>query len=161
MNCKLADTLPCQSESSTIEMLIVNDYYFDLLQPRKLDLGGGLSLFHSKLGWILGGQIESTAESKEETSLLVSTVGSAHMDIKTSTHMLTNIDPCLATKPSFEQFWNLESIGITQSSLKSDDNQAIENFNKTVKFISGRYSVTWPWKELKTMLPDNYYLAEG
>ena len=83
------------------------------------------------------------------------------MDIKTSTHMLTNIDPCLSTKPSLEQFWNLESIGITESPLKSDDDQAIENFNKTVKFTNGRYSVTWPWKELNPMLPDNYYLAEG
>ena len=36
---KLADSLPCQMESSTIEMLIGNDYYFELLQPRKIDLG--------------------------------------------------------------------------------------------------------------------------
>ena len=47
---KLADSLPCQMESSTIEMLIGNDYYFELLQPRKTDLGEGLFLFYSKLG---------------------------------------------------------------------------------------------------------------
>jgi len=39
-------------------MLIGNDYYFDLLEPRKMDLGGGLFLFHSMLGWILGGRVE-------------------------------------------------------------------------------------------------------
>ena len=38
---KLADTLPCQVESSIIEILIGNDYYFDLLQPRKMELGSG------------------------------------------------------------------------------------------------------------------------
>ena len=32
---KLADTLPIESESSQIEMLIGNDNYFDLLLPRK------------------------------------------------------------------------------------------------------------------------------
>ena len=33
---KLADSLPCHAESSSIEMLIGNDYYFDLLEPRKM-----------------------------------------------------------------------------------------------------------------------------
>ena len=57
---KLADSLPCQLESSTIEMLIGNDYYFELLQPRKIDLGEGLFLFYFKLGWILSGQVHIT-----------------------------------------------------------------------------------------------------
>jgi len=30
---KLADSLPFQAESFSIEMLIGNDYYFDLLEP--------------------------------------------------------------------------------------------------------------------------------
>jgi len=30
---KLADSLPCHVESSSIEMLIGKDYYFDLLEP--------------------------------------------------------------------------------------------------------------------------------
>ena len=50
----LADTVPCNPESTTIDMLIGSDHYFDLLEPHKLDLGGGLHLFNSKLGWILG-----------------------------------------------------------------------------------------------------------
>ena len=49
----LADSLPHHTESSTIDG---NDYYFDLLEPQKLDMGGGLFLFNSKLGWILGDQ---------------------------------------------------------------------------------------------------------
>ena len=56
----LADTLPHYPESSTIDMLIGNDCYFDLLEPQKLDVGDGLFLFNSKLGWILGGQTEDT-----------------------------------------------------------------------------------------------------
>ena len=65
---KLADSLLHQMESSTIEMLIGNDYYFKLLQPRKIDLGEGLFLFYSKLGQILSGQVYN---STEETNLLV------------------------------------------------------------------------------------------
>ena len=98
---KLADSLPCHAEPS-------NDYYFDLLEPRKIDLSGGLFLFHSKLGWILGGRIEQPLDKNNESSLLVSTVGSVPDGIKPTIHMLTSIDHSLSTKPSLELFWNLE-----------------------------------------------------
>jgi len=51
----LADACPTKSDSYPIEMLIGNNYYFDLLLPQKVDLRPGLWLFPSKLGWILGG----------------------------------------------------------------------------------------------------------
>ena len=118
---KLADSLPCQMESSTIEMLIGNDYYFELLQPRKIDLGDGLFLFYSKLGWILSGQVHGNTEEISEPSLLVSTIGSVPMGIKMNTHMLTSIDLSLEPQPNLEHFWNLESIGIRESPISVDD----------------------------------------
>jgi len=57
----LADALPPISWITKIDMLIGNNLYFDLLEPQKLDVQGGLFLLNSKLGWILGGQTESTA----------------------------------------------------------------------------------------------------
>ena len=53
---RLADSQPCDA---VIEMLIGNDYYFDLLEPRKRDLSGSLFLFHSKLRWVLGGELSN------------------------------------------------------------------------------------------------------
>ena len=50
---KLANTLVTNTESFQVDMLLGNDYYFDLLQPRKISLGNGLFLFQSKLGWVL------------------------------------------------------------------------------------------------------------
>ena len=55
LESKLADVLPTQSECYPVEMLVGNDYYFDLLLPRKIDLRPGLCLFQSRLGWIVGG----------------------------------------------------------------------------------------------------------
>ena len=34
---KLADTLPTDSEDASVELLIGDDYYFDLLLPRKME----------------------------------------------------------------------------------------------------------------------------
>jgi len=55
---KLANLTPYHAESSSIEMLIGNDYYFELLEPKKMDMSSSLLLFHSKLGWILGWRVE-------------------------------------------------------------------------------------------------------
>ena len=106
----LADTVPCHPESTTIDMLIGSDYYFDLLEPHKLDLGGGLYLFNSKLGWILGRSVDdANRERNSVRTLVVRTVGTAPKEIKSSTHMLSNIDPSLACKPTIDQFWNLRA----------------------------------------------------
>ena len=93
---KLADSLPRQAESSTIEMLIGNDYYCELLQPKKIDLGEDLFLFYSKLGWILSGQVHCSAEEISEPNLLVNTIGSMPRGIKVNTHMLTSVDLSLS-----------------------------------------------------------------
>jgi len=158
---KLADSLPRQMESLTIEMLVDNDYYFELLQSRKIDLGEGLFLFYSKLGWILSGQVHNTTEGTNEPSLLVGTLGSVPMGIKVNTHMLTIIDPSLESQSNLERFWNLELIGIKESPIAVDDDQALDNFNKTIEYTDDRYLVTWPWKDSSPDLPDNYHLAVG
>ena len=51
--------------------------------------------------------------------------------------MLTPVDPPVALKPSIEIFWNLESLGITESPSTSDDDVALDHFNNTVKFVDG------------------------
>ena len=44
---KLADSLPTDSDLTSVDLLIGNDYYFDLLMPKKMEFGGGLFLFQS------------------------------------------------------------------------------------------------------------------
>ena len=64
-------------------------------------------------------------------------------------------------KPNLEEFWKLETIGIKEPVNDSDDEQAIQNFNDTVRKTNGRYEVTWPWKKENPQLPDNYQLTLG
>ena len=161
LESKLADVLPTQSECYPVEMLVGNDYYFDLLLPRKIDLRPGLCLFQSRLGWIVGGHYHTDNDTLRQPALIVSTMGIPPKGVKSTTHMLTSIDDPLFTKPNLEQFWDLESLGIRESPTTSDDDQALSNFNKTVVLADGRYFVTWPWKEKSPDLPQNYQLAVG
>ena len=99
------------------------------------------------------------SNTSEEPSLLISTVEIPPMGIRLITHVLTTVNSLLLTKPNLDWFWNLESLGIAESPLTSDDDQAINHFNKTVQFMEGRYMVRWSWKDKVPDLPQNYQLA--
>ena len=94
---KLPDTLPSRAEFVSIEMLIGNDYYFDLLLPRKMELRGGLSLMQSRLGWILG---QATSNMTEVPTLMVNAPGMVPPGVKVTTHMFSTVDAPLLTRPN-------------------------------------------------------------
>ena len=58
----MADSIPSQTESSTVELLIGSDYYLDIILSQKIEVQPGLYLLASKLGWKLTGRT-SEAES--------------------------------------------------------------------------------------------------
>lgn len=154
----LADTLPSERESSTIDLLIGNDYYLDLILPQKVEIQPGLYMLGSKLGWILAGRTSDSVKETTEQSLLVITYGT---EIEKETNLFTCADKSLPTKPNLEDFWRLESIGIYDAPVDSKDNKVLQHFNETLKYENGRYNVTWPWKEDGSDLPDNRALAFG
>ena len=62
-------------------------------------------------------------------------------------------------KLQLEDFWKLETLGISESVSSNDDDTALQTFNDTVRFEDGRYQVTCTWKEESPSLPTNYELA--
>ena len=52
----LADDLPKETESSSVELRIGNDYYLDIILPQKIEKQADLYMLGSKLGWILSGR---------------------------------------------------------------------------------------------------------
>jgi len=88
--------------------------------------------------------LSTTVLNDSVPSLLVGTIGVAHAGIKPSTHMFSIVDSSIVDKPNLDIFWNFESIGIVDSPLTSNDDQALKTFNSTVKFDNGRYQVSWP-----------------
>ena len=154
----LADTLPHQRESSTIDILVGNDYYLDLLLSRKVEVQPGLYLLESKLGWLLSGRTSNNDIKRQESSLLVLTYGT---DIERETDIFTSADKSLPVKPDLDNFWNLETIGINDSPVDPQDTEALKVFHETLKYEEGRYHVSWPWKNEIARLPENRELAFG
>jgi hypothetical protein len=153
----LADSSSTQKESTSIDLLIGNDYYLDLILAHKVEVAPGLYLLSSKLGWIISGRAPCSEEKFSDPSMLTLTYRSSLLPISA----LQSIDKVMETKTELEDFWNIEAIGIKDIVGQSDDELAMKQFKDTLKFENGRYEVTWPWKEENSDLPTNRELAFG
>ena len=71
------------------------------------------------------------------------------------TVMLQSDSPCLS------DFWNLETIGISDPIDVKDDDRTLEKFNNTISSQEGRYFIAWPWKSDDIELPENFDVAFG
>ena len=77
----------------------------------------------------------------------------------TMTNSFSNVDCSLPLKPTLEDFWKVESIGVMENPEMSNDEMAMKHFKDTLKFYDGRYHVTWPWRQEYPNLPANRDLA--
>lgn len=158
-NLSLADTVPAEIESDTVDLLLGNDFYLDIILGHKIEVQQGLYLLSSKLGWILTGRTTDVDEDVNDVNMLILTYGNNISNTK----VFTAVDNSVPTKPDLQDFWNIESIGIRESESvqTSDDEQAMQNFRDTLIFTDKRYYVTWPWKNENPEVPDNRPLALG
>ena len=88
----LADDIPTERETSSVELLIRNDYYLEIILPQKVEVQSGLYMLGSKLGWILSGRTSEIVENSTESSMLIMTHGKR---IDNETTFLTCLDKSL------------------------------------------------------------------
>ena len=156
---KLADTLPEQAESTTIGILIGNDYYNEVMSPERVNVQEGLYLVKSKFGWIISGKTKTNERSRSDSAMFVMTHSSTRL--LPELQQFHKTDDSLPTQPNIDDLWKLETIGVTTPEDKKEDEAAMESFNNSVKKVDGRYEVAWPWKDATTKIPENYELSMG
>ena len=57
------------------------------------------------------------------------------------------MEKALLSDPPIEDFWRLETIGITDNPRELDDERAVQHFLETVKKENRRYNVNCSWRE--------------
>ena len=60
---------------------------------------------------------------------------------------------------TLRKFWEVEAVNKREPVLGIEDRVAMENVNKSLKFVNGRYQVGVPWKENSPLLQNNYEMA--
>jgi len=135
----LGDTLPTARECSSVELLICNDNYLDIVLAHRIEVQPGMYLLNSsKLGWIISGRTNNIDKSPSETIMLMLTYGT---EVERSS-VCTSEDSVKQRTSDVEDFWNLESIGVTADPLHSDEDQrAIKTFKESIKLDGYRYQV--------------------
>ena len=146
----LADTYNGDARSSTIQVLLGNDFYHDLVLPGRRQIAPRLYLLDTRLGWMVSGRLSTSKDC------------SINNDHPQQDPALLSVEtaPSTPNAPPLEDFWRMETIGITDSPYDSDDKEAQRLFHESISFRDGRYEVGWPWKAHND-LPDNYQLAKG
>ncbi|XP_068759056.1 uncharacterized protein [Montipora capricornis] len=135
----LADSIPTSKETASIELLLGSDYYCDIFSGdiQMKQVVPGLNLMASKLGWILTGSIKcQEAQSAPSISMLTYTSSPVNAHLAAQFNVQTLLTE---QKPQLDDFWKLETLGISEPVSVNDDDQALQKFNDTVRFEDGRY----------------------
>ena len=138
-NLLLADSYPRGSVDA--DVLISADNYFSFMKGncKKGATPNSPTAVESTFGWIVSGPIKGHPSSKTQAML--------------STICIDPVTACL------KQFWELESMGIAvkeDSCMSLEEEDAIYQFNKGVKFDGERYMVSLLWKRDAPELKSNY-----
>ena len=127
---ELADTLPKHTESSSIGILIGNNYYNDIMSTERIKIHEGLYVIKSKFGWIINGRTKKKKGSKDENLMLILT--HSMNNILPEIHQFTSVEPSLQPAPDIEEFWKLETIDTLPPEKTKNDDEVMEHFNNIV-----------------------------
>ncbi len=153
----LADSMVTK-ETSQPEILISSDFFWEFMIAQKpTRLPSGILLIPTKLGLMLSGANRSEKNRNLITNCCVFRVGCDDHEVSVSSD-----EPKFHSneKLDIEKLWSLDHIGISDDPKQTEDDFALEQFNKTARVKSnGQPEVGWPWVTEKPDLPTN--LAYG
>uniref|UniRef100_A0A914PPY8 Integrase catalytic domain-containing protein n=1 Tax=Panagrolaimus davidi TaxID=227884 RepID=A0A914PPY8_9BILA len=145
---KIADFLPVIQKSKenifsasneVPDILIGMDYFCQFIKSTKEEDDGYYAI-ESTVGKMYAGKV---ALDK------IATITSLALD-----HQMKDVpDEC-------ETFWNLERMGIIDSSVKDQEDKIVEEkFQASLQFKDKRYYISWPFKSNEPQLPSNAGLS--
>lgn len=130
-----------------IDILLGMDYLWHVLSGNIVHVPKtNLVVQKSIFGWVLSGSFGNKCADAGRSTIY----NQLHCCVKTE-NML-----------QFENMWELDSIGISGSEEKCNDDQMIlDKFEQNITFEDGRYNVSLPWKNgTKNMLLNNEVVAK-
>lgn len=132
-----------------IDMLIAFDYYWDTISG-EIACGDDKLVIGNKFGWVVS---RLTGEDSEMAHLTTS-----NLIIQGPWDFTERQNQGTELKNSLKRFWDIESVGITETSSKVNED---ENFLRFIKFIrdEGTYETDLPRREQTSQQSNNLDLC--
>ena len=132
------------NENFEISLLIGADHYWDIVEDHIIR-GNGPTAMQSKLGYLLSGPVASTGNTRSYP-----------------TNMLNVMLSHREEDDRIEQFWNLETLGITEPDPQIEENSFIHEYQQTSisRERDRSYTARFPWKKDHPPLPTNNIVCE-
>lgn len=147
-NFKLAD--PTFFETSSIDMLLGADLFWDVLGTEKHSLGENNPILHSsELGWLIAGRLPTFKQTKQHTPEIT------RCNFLFQEPNLSNLNDEIA------KFWQLENIPQSNIPYSKEEKMCEQHFlSNTYRLPNGRFGVFLPLRDKKDCLGDSYSLAK-
>lgn len=127
------------------DILLGSDLCFELF-PSTTKTPSGFTIVETSVGPILTGKGFLSKGTAKATAFPVLTCSALET----------------TTRQQAEDFWQLETLGITDNPYVSDDDLVMQQFQSTVhRLDDGRYEVYWPWRSPQPNLAYNLGLSLG
>ena len=124
-----------------IDVLVGADFYWEIVQD-EIIRGDGPTAVSSRIGYLLSGPVTHTQSSA--SSVLLNIISSHQQEER-----------------FVENFWKLESLGISSSESDADLEYLRTYQQSSIKFEKGQYSAKLPWKPNHDELPTNYMITKA
>ena len=153
--------------------------YDDIMSSEKVKIEEGLYIIKSKFGWVISRRTTNQRNEryqdnimfimKHSSSNILYTMHSlTSVELNKTNDLILNFTPenvtqhsriTLHAPPDINEFWMLETIGITPPGKIREDDSVIEQLKNTEVKVNGRYQVTWPWINEDVKPLENYELS--
>ena len=153
-NVNLADNRLDFSYINDIDILVGNDFYYDIVRTDKLPYSiDDVWLLPTWFGDCITGRLPVKSVNEFKTNA-ITILKVAVQEFPWKNETLPDIE-------NVDKLWQLDNIGIVDKCDKSLDSKILNQFNDTIVYSDGQYSVQFPWKIPRPNLPSNFMLAKG
>jgi len=129
-NNQLSDKIPIEIELATEDILIGSDYFWNIIRGHKLVLPSGMFVLSSKFGYIVTGKYNHGECPIQGSSVYHTLFVSANV----KSELCCIADVCGIGKPSLENLWSLEVIGIKDPLATDSDDEVLHKFCESIRF---------------------------
>jgi len=110
----------------------------------RITLPSGMYMKSFKFGYIVTGRCPEVDNMRHNNPCTLFVA--VNLNRRSNQGVECSVKALVTRNPTLENFWNLETIDISDPIRADSDDDVLTRFSETIEFKDNWYQVTWPWK---------------